>query len=240
MKVPVVSLAFAALALCGRGYAGPCIPQSSAPTTVVSSTTDATASTSTATSTVTDSSSAESSSTELSFTFTDISSLTEVFIMSTILFTELTTFVASTTTTTIKSGSINSNPAFSRSGSRSAFFTIVVCSQRGRVAQTLDLVPGKTYGLSYWWLLNKGQPAADWGCYTTVIVSNSAGQTVVYKDHRIVAPLPLNTWTENQLSFESTGPNSKLQIYAFCNARTGPGGVNIVIDDITLKERASS
>ncbi|KAL6360821.1 hypothetical protein LRP88_06529 [Fusarium phalaenopsidis] len=232
MKVPVVSLAFAALALCGRGYAGPCIPQSSAPTTVVSSTTDATASTSTATSTVTDSSSAESSSTELSFTFTDISSLTEVFIMSTILFTELTTFVASTTTTTSEKPEPTNH--------QERFFTIVVCSQRGRVAQTLDLVPGKTYGLSYWWLLNKGQPAADWGCYTTVIVSNSAGQTVVYKDHRIVAPLPLNTWTENQLSFESTGPNSKLQIYAFCNARTGPGGVNIVIDDITLKERASS
>ncbi|KAI8714864.1 hypothetical protein NCS52_01207300 [Fusarium sp. LHS14.1] len=175
MKAPVVSLAFAALALCGRGYAGPCIPQSSG------STTDATASTSTTLLSVTDSSSAESSSTDLSSTSADISSSTEILTTSTTLSTESTTSVASTTTTTsekpeptnvivntsfdepdsegqytgapwvlsdshsIKSGSINSNPAFSRSF---PFFAIVVYSQRGRVAQTLDLVPGKTYDLS--------------------------------------------------------------------------------------------
>ncbi|KAL2677341.1 hypothetical protein Neosp_011110 [[Neocosmospora] mangrovei] len=217
MKAPVVSIAFAALALYGRGNAGPCIPQYSG------STTDPTASTSTATSSATDSSSVESS------TSTDTSSSTEIVTTFTTLSTESTTSVASTTTTTsekpeftnvivntsfdepdsegqysgapwvlsdshsIKSGSINSNPAFSRSGSRSALFTIVVYSQRGRVTQTLDLVPGKTYDLSYWWLLNRGQPAANWGCYTTVIVSNSAGQRAVYKDNRIVAPLPLDT-----------------------------------------------
>ncbi|KAM0426292.1 hypothetical protein ACHAPT_008332 [Fusarium lateritium] len=309
MKVPVVSLAFAALALCGTGHASPCLPKPSstaASTTAVSSTTgtstDATASTSSAlsstetissstaesssteivssstdiSSTVTastteSSSTAESSSTELPSSSTDVSSSTEVLTTSTTFSTETTSSVAPTTSTTseepsptpiivnssfdtpnsdgiydgapwvLKDGlkttglsvSFNSNPSLAHSGYRSAFYEITQHSDRGRVEQPLSLQTGKKYVLKYWWLLNQGQPASNWGCYTTVHIYSGNYPSVV-NDNNIAVPVALNAWTEKVIPFTAPVDTTKIFVYAFCNAYAG-SGVKIAIDDITIE-----
>ncbi|SPJ90988.1 uncharacterized protein FTOL_13390 [Fusarium torulosum] len=142
------------------------------------------------------------------------------------------TFTDSSTTSVV---GLNSDPSLAHSGSYSAYWSVTTISQRSRVVQTVSLVAGETYTLSYWWFVNQDQqPTNNVGCYIAVQQTQVSTSMSTYPEFfPLTVPLPLKSWTKRDVAFTGKGGNTELSIFVFCNAGVSDG-LKVAIDDITL------
>ncbi|KAF4974554.1 hypothetical protein FZEAL_8554 [Fusarium zealandicum] len=113
-----------------------------------------------------------------------------------------------------------------------SFFDIDSETQRPRIIQSVSKIKtGKTYDLVYYSLVAKGQPKAAAECFTYVTLYD--GQ--VFQSKQITAPVTLDTYSKQQVSFNATGSKTEIEIGVLCQNDAGDG-VQVAIDDVSLYE----